>query len=137
MFYTIHHALVALVSSTDTGLMLRQAPFLTGPHALNRGFQSFMRDQGVEIPHAGLGMKPAKAGFWVGTDGRNITVMGRGEFENEYVIREYIRRKKKILEYNAMGMKHFVGDKGTSNKSCVHTLLDAHQFSFQALDKAR
>ena len=135
MFYTIHHALLALVGSTDTGLMLRLAPFITGPHALNRGFQSFMRDQGVVVPDGGSGAKPAKAGLWVGTDGRNITVMGRGEYENEYVVREYIRRGKKILEYQAMGMKHFGGDKATSNKSCVHTLLDAHRFSFQALDK--
>jgi hypothetical protein len=137
MFYTIHHALLALVGSSDTGLMLRNAPFITGPHALNRGFQSFIRDQGIEIPDSKPGKKPAKAGLWIGTDGRNITVMGRGEYENEYVIREYIRRGKKKQEYKVMGMQHFVGDKRTSNKSCVHTLLDAHYFSFQALDKAR
>ena len=117
-------------------MILGLAPELTGPRALNQGFQSFMRDKGQSVPSPGAGKKPAKAGLWVGTDDRNITVKGRGEYSNEYVFREYIKRHIKIKEYKIMDMKHFVGDQEKSYKSCLHTLLDAQQFSSKDLDQA-
>jgi len=46
MFYTIHHVLSNLVAAKDMGVILGLAPEITGPHALNRGFQSFMLDKG-------------------------------------------------------------------------------------------
>ena len=137
MFYTIHHVLSNLVAAKDTGVILGLAPEITGPHALNRGFQSFMLDRGQDIPFPGKRKKPAKAGLWVGTDDRNITVKGRGEYENEYVFREYIKRRIKIEEYKTMDMKHFVGDQEKSYKSCLHTLLDAQQFLSKDLNQAQ
>jgi len=131
MFYTILHVLQGLLSESDTGKI--SAPQITGPHALNRGFQSFMLDKGVKIRDQGIGIKPAKAGFYVGTDERSITVKGRGENENEYVEREYIRRRQKIAEYKAMGMKHFTGDNFKTNKSCMRTLWEAQQLSSKTL----
>ena len=108
-------------------MILGLAPEITGPHALNRGFQSFMLDRGQDIPIPGKRKKPAKAGLWVGTDDHNITVKGRGEYENEYIFREYIKRRIKIEEHKTMDMKHFVADQEESYKSCLHTLLDAQQ----------
>lgn len=133
MFYTIHHVLSELLYAPDIGFLLKRAPLVTGPHALNRGFQSFMADQGVTVPDAG--QRPAKAGLWVGTDHRSITVAGRAEHDNEYVQRESMKRKVKNKNYNEMGMVHFTkGDRSATNMSCMHTLLDAHLYSFQELD---
>lgn len=125
MFHTIHAVLHKVLDEMDTGSI--QAPQVTGPHALNRGFQFFMMDKGVKVKPPGAGKKPAKAGLWVGTDNRSITVAGVGENENEYVIRESIRRPDKIREYKAMGMSHFMHDGAVkSDKSCVRTLWDAY-----------
>ncbi len=126
MFYTIHDVLKSLLHAKDTGLI--KAPHVTGPHALHRGFQTFMLDHGIKVPDAVPGEKPAKAGMWIGTSNRSITVQGRGENENEYVHREFIRRVAKIKEYESMGMKHFTGDVTKTLKSCLQTLWQAQQF---------
>ena len=125
MFYTIQHVLSSLLQIQDTGMI--QAPQVTGPHALHRGFQAFRLDVGVRVPNAVPGEKPAKAGVWAGTDQRNITVCGVGENENEYVHREFIRRHKKIKEYATMGMTHFTGDMAKSERSCMQTLWQEQQ----------
>lgn len=125
MFYTIQHVLSSLLQIEDTGMI--RAPQVTGPHALHRGFQAFRWDVGVRVPDAVPGEKPAKAGVWIGTDQHNITVCGVGENENEYVHREFIRRKKKIKEYEAMGMTHFTGDMAKTDRSCMQTLWKKQQ----------
>jgi hypothetical protein len=89
-----------------------------------------MADQGVTVPDPDEG--PAKAGVWVGTDHRSITVVGRAEHDNEYVQRESMKRKVKHKNYNEMGMVHFTkGDRSATNMSCMHTLLDAHLYKFK------
>ena len=120
MFYTIQHVLSSLLQSKDTGMIL--APQVTGPWALHRGFQAFCWDAGVRVPNNVPGEKPARAGVWVGTDQRSITVRGIGEDENEYVHREFMRRRAKVKEYEAMGMTHFNNDVAKSNRSCMQTL---------------
>eukprot|EP00548_Thalassiothrix_antarctica_P020045 CAMPEP_0194183124 /NCGR_PEP_ID=MMETSP0154-20130528/29749_1 /TAXON_ID=1049557 /ORGANISM="Thalassiothrix antarctica, Strain L6-D1" /LENGTH=120 /DNA_ID=CAMNT_0038899879 /DNA_START=807 /DNA_END=1166 /DNA_ORIENTATION=+ len=120
MYYTIHQVLSQLLDIPDTGEV--SAPHITGPHALNRGFQYFMKDAGVKVEDGGVGKKPAKAGLWIGTYNRSITVKGVGEYENEYVYREHIRRKQKLKEYEAMGMKHFKMDTHATQKTCMRAL---------------
>lgn len=134
IYYTIHHVLAQLLAAKDIGYIL--APQVTGPHALNRGFQLFMKDNGIGVLNVGKGMKPAKAGLWVGTNNRSITVAGRGEDENEYVIREFIRRVRKIQEYKSMGMEHFTLENNKGQKSCMRTLWDVQQSSMEALANA-
>ena len=125
MFYAIQNVLTSLLLVEDTGNI--RAPFVTGPHALHRGFQAFRHDAGVKVPDILPGEKPAKAGVWIGTANRSITVCGIGENENEYVEREYIRRRKKTQQYEAMGMKHFTQDVAQSNKSCMQRLWNDQQ----------
>lgn len=125
MFYTIQHTLEKLLNVEDIGHM--RAPYVTGPHALHAGFQSFMKDAGVTLPNIVPGAKPAKAGIWVGTDNYTLTVAGIGEKENEYVEREYVRRHKKVKEYEQMGMKHFTEYKQKLNKRCVRAIWEAQR----------
>jgi hypothetical protein len=134
IYYTIHTVLAELLNAKDVGYIL--APQVTGPHALNRGFQLFMKDNGIGVPGVGKGKKPAKAGLWVGSSNRTITVAGRGEDENEYVIREFIKRERKIAEYKAMGMTHFTNENDKGQKSCLRTMWDVQQSSLDALANA-
>jgi hypothetical protein len=92
-----------------------------------------MNDGGVSVQDPGVGKKPAKAGVWVGTDHRSITVAGVGENENEYVFREYIKRYIKIKEYNKMGMEHFTREKNKTDKSCMRALWEAQAHSREQL----
>lgn len=131
MFYTIHSVLSKLLNEKDTGGIY--APYTTGPHALNTGFQHFMKDKGVTVTDGGAGKKPAKAGLWVGTNDRSITVAGVGENENEFVIREYIRSDKKLKSYHAMGIEHFSKDMKKSGKSCMQILWDTQADSLKKL----
>jgi hypothetical protein len=143
MYYTIQHALSNILTRivpSDSPLQ-RNAPFVTGPHALNKGFQSFMADKGISIADAGVGKKPARAGLWIGTDDRSIRVVGIGENENEYVIREFIRRSKKLKDYKKMNMQHFLQPNSQQQqhedydnssqvyfpKSCLHQIYDKFQ----------
>jgi hypothetical protein len=132
IYYTIHSVLAELLDAQDVGYIL--APFVTGPQALHRGFQLFMKDAGVEV-RSGIGTKPAKAGLWVGSNNRTITVVGKGEDENEYVIREAIRRERKMAEYASMGMKHFSAENEIGQKSCLRTMWDAQQRSHETMPK--
>jgi hypothetical protein len=95
-----------------------------------------MKDNGIGVQSPGIGKKPAKAGLWVGTNNRTITVAGRGENENEYVIREVIRRELKIAEYASMGMKHFSNENDKGQKSCLRTMWDVQRSSLEALANA-
>ena len=135
MFYAIQHVLSKLLQSQDTGLI--RAPHVTGPHALHRGFQTFCWDVGVRVPDVGKGQKPVKAGLWVGTDQRSITVRGIGEEENEYVRREFIQRYLKIKEYETMGMTHFRNDVSESHRSCMQTLWQKQQLLAKQRDPVR
>jgi hypothetical protein len=134
MYYTIQHALSNILTKIvpRKSSMQKHAPYFTGPHALNKGFQSFMADKGIHVPDAGVGKKPAKAGLWVGTDERSIRVVGIGENENEYVIREYVRRNQKLEAYDRMGMQHFLQQQTSDSQikmhpssSCFHRVYDS------------
>ena len=101
------------------------AAFVTGPHALLFGYGNFRRDVGVSVPRTIPGNKCVKAGDYTGTDGRNITVVGIGENEKEFVIREAIPRFKKMKEYETMGMKHFTTQTQQANgKSCLAAIRE-------------
>jgi len=132
MFYTIHHVLSVLLDANDVGTLY--APQVTGPHALNKGFQYFMADKGIVVTDGGVGYKPAKAGLWVGTDDRSITVAGVGENENEYVHREYIKRRKKMQNYHALGMEHFTKEMSKSDKSCMRVLWETRFDSLKKME---
>jgi hypothetical protein len=105
IYYTIHSVLAELLDAQDVGYIL--APLVTGP----------------------------QAGLWVGSNNRTITVVGKGEDENEYVIREAIRRERKMAEYASMGMKHFSAENEIGQKSCLRTMWDAQQRSHETMPK--
>jgi len=129
MYYTMQHVILNVLQATDVGTI--SAPFITGPHALHKGFQTFMRDGGVKVTPAGTGYKPAKAGLWKGTANHSLTVVGIGEKQNEYVEREYIHRTKKKQHYAAMGMRHFTEESSKQDTSCVQVLRQAKDYYFQ------
>lgn len=123
LFYAIHDALISLLQAPDVAGI--NAAYNTGPHALYRGFQAFMRDAGVEIPHIHRGDGAVEAGTYVGTDGRSITVVGSPSTQNELVMREAIRRGEKIKEYRKMSMTHFTQDaKRSSGVSMLRALYE-------------
>ena len=53
MHYTIHYVLYEVLHEVlyapEICFLLTDAHFVAGPHALHRGFQSFMADQGVIV----------------------------------------------------------------------------------------
>jgi hypothetical protein len=108
MYYTIQHALLNILSQLDVRNM--KAPYVTGPHALLHGYATFMADNSNNpiVPRTVPGNKCVKAGIYKGTNNRSITVVGVGENEKEFVIREAIPRSHKMKEYAQMGMKHFL-----------------------------
>jgi hypothetical protein len=126
MYYAIQHALLNVLQQLDTSKM--NAAYITGPHALLNGYSTFRKDAGVTVPRTVPGNKCIKAGEWVGTHNRSITVVGIGENGKEYVIREAIPRPKKIVEYEKMGMKHFMGEKtDQKERICLSAIYHAQQ----------
>ena len=129
IFYAIHSTLANLLTVEDISAI--NAPFVSGPHALHRGFQLFMADNNITVANVVAGEKPAKAGTWVGTDFHTLTVRGIGENENEYVSREAIRRMPKMKEYAKMGMRHFTSysdQKAGYKQSCRQQLWQAREY---------
>jgi Glycosyltransferase sugar-binding region containing DXD motif len=125
MYYALHHATLKLLAQSDT--KRTNAALVTGPHALHRAFQDFCEDAGVHIDPQGVGYKPVKAGVYKGTNGRSITVVGRGEFEGEYITREMISLPLKKKQYAKMNMSSFHEDRlQASGQSCLSALYQYH-----------
>jgi hypothetical protein len=125
MYYALHHATLKLLAQADT--KRTNAALVTGPHALHRAFQAFCEDAGVHIDPQGVGYKPVKAGIYKGTNDRSITVVGRGEFEGEYITREMMSLPLKKKQYAKMNMSSFHEDRlQASGQSCLSALYQYH-----------
>ncbi|CAB9520580.1 glycosyltransferase [Seminavis robusta] len=125
MYYAIQHATHKIMAQEDTKQI--NAALVTGPHALHRAFQDFCKDAGIRMDPQGVGFKPVKAGIWQGTNGRSITVVGRGELEGEYITREMMSLHLKKKQYAKMGMSSFREDKmQSSGQSCMAALFQYH-----------
>ena len=126
MYYAIHHALTKVMAQVDTGRI--NAALVTGPHALHRAYQDFRHDGGgVHVDPQGVGYKPVWAGVFAGTHHRSITVVGKGEFEGEYVQREMMSLPLKKKQYAKMNMTSFRDDKNqASGQSCLSALFHNH-----------
>lgn len=122
IFYAIQRSLANLLTVPDTGEI--DASIATGPIALHWAFVDFRRDVGVKVRGPKF-KKVVTAGFYEGTQNRTVTVIGKGLWDsNEWVIRETINRKRKIVQYEKMGMTHHQRDKlNPSNHSCYHAIL--------------
>jgi mannosyltransferase OCH1-like enzyme len=120
LYYTIQRSLLKLLDADDTGNF--NAALLTGPHALHKGYTQFMKDADVII--ALPKTKPIKAGLFVGTNNRSVTVIGLGgKQSNEFVKREEITRGEKVKNYKEMNMTHNQDDKNhPSGHSCFSKL---------------
>jgi hypothetical protein len=126
MYYSIQYALSNILNSMDISKMY--AASITGPRALLDGYATFRADAGDIVPRSIKGNKCVKAGLYNGTDGRSITVVGIGERESEYIIREAIRRESKIQEYSQMGMKHFTKERVGVDGSSGSKICLSHMF---------
>jgi Glycosyltransferase sugar-binding region containing DXD motif len=125
MYYALHHATLKVLAQVDTKRI--NAALVTGPHALHRAFQDFCKDAGVHIDPQGVGYKPVKAGIYKGTNAMSITVVGRGEFEGEYVTREMMSLQLKKKQYAKMNMSSFHEDRlQSSGQSCLSALYQYH-----------
>ena len=124
MGYAVHHALLNLLYASDTGSIA--AAVTTGPHALHRAFQHFRQDVGVQVDPVASGYQPVSKGHFVGTHNRTIRVVGKAEYQNEYINRDVLRHKK-LGEYSKMSMTHFQQDKkNRTGQSCLSAMLDLH-----------
>lgn len=121
MFYAVQTSLAKLLQAPDTGRI--NAAFVTGPHALHEAFRYFRRDAGIHVDPATGNNKPVRAGHFLGTQNRSVTVVGKAEEQNEYVRRDVLGALKRN-EYRKMGIRHFQDDMEahTSNKSCIQSL---------------
>lgn len=108
MYYAIQHSLLNIYNLVNTRDVY--APSLTGPHALHEAYRDYRRDAGDEVTPLGQGYKPVWRGTFIGTHNTTITVVGHGEKEAEWVIRESLRIHLKRAEYSLMGMRHFKDD---------------------------
>jgi len=131
MYYAIHASMLHILESPDTGMI--QAPAVTGPHALHKGFVHYRMDVGVHVPLFGPGEKCVWKGVFAGTDNTTIRVEGKGENENEYVRREAITRGHKRKEYDMLNMTHFSDNLKPSGHSCLAVLYHAKEDSRRRL----
>lgn len=105
MYYAIQHSLLNLMQAEDT--IRIGAHVKTGPHALHRAYIDFRKDAGVIVDKLGTGSKPVWSGTFAGTNNRSVTVVGKGENENQYITRLAINPSIRKRDYRKMGMVHF------------------------------
>jgi hypothetical protein len=103
-------------------------PLATGPQALHEAFTDFMWDARVKVPFHGHGNAVA-AGYFVGTNGRSIRVVGTGKNQDEYILREAIDRRPKKKLYKTMNMTYFL-DRQRNGRSCQSVMFEARNSSF-------
>ena len=131
MYYTIHSALLQILQVQDTGTI--PAALTTGPHALHAGFIQYRKDVGIHVPFFAKGQKCVWRHIFEGTHNTTIRVEGVGEDENQFVIREKIRRSEKQKQYDVLGMKHFLEDKEPTSQSCLSLIHHAREDSRRRL----
>jgi hypothetical protein len=124
MYYALQHSMANLLKAPDTGTI--PAAAFTGPHALHAAYMSFRKDAGEFVEAWGAGKMPVRAGHYLGSYNRSVTVLGVASNQNEYINRDVLGNAKK-REYRKMGMRHFQEDKKhATGKSCLSSLLDLH-----------
>ncbi len=125
MYYAIQHTLQNLLEADDT--LKSGAHLKSGPHALHAAYIAFRRDVNILVDPVGTGYKPVWSGKFVGTNNRTITVVGKGENENEYVQRMGINAMTRMRDYKKMGMTHFstfhAPNARTSGQTCYDAML--------------
>jgi Glycosyltransferase sugar-binding region containing DXD motif len=120
MWYAVQQSVANLLQAKDTGLTA--VAMKTGPHALHNAFALFMKDAGVQVGHSQS--KSIRAGVYVGTRNRSITVAGDGDNSDEIVERDVFHGTKK-RHYRKMNMTHFRDDlKQSSNRSCLSLMYE-------------
>jgi hypothetical protein len=123
MFYAVQSTLQNLLEAEDT--LKIGAHVKSGPHALHAAFVAFRRDANVLVDPLGTGFKPVWSGKFMGTNNRTITVVGKGENENEYVKRMAVDAFTKTRDYRRMGMTHFSAFTAPNAKKSGQTCYDA------------
>jgi hypothetical protein len=128
LWYAIQYGILNLLRSDDTGKT--SAALATGPHALHQAFMSFVADGPIgggrrrRIDPALPGNRPVRAGTYLGTGNRSVTVLGTAEDHREIVDRDVLRGTKRA-EYARMAMRHFQDDKKRpTGRSCLSLLLE-------------
>ena len=129
MWYAHHQALQNLLEVSNLGRI--RVAHVTGPHALHQAFQRFVQenpdsDHSITLAPLGPGQKPVKAGVYRGNSGRTVTILGRGEQQNEYVNRDVLRRSK-FREYEKMHMQHFSQELVPTNTTSSRTVMSCRQ----------
>lgn len=128
MWYALETALLNLYTyAPDTAVL--PAALYTGPHALHKAFQRFMKDVGVDVPAIAKGVKPVRAGVYTGTRKRSITVIGVAENQNQYINRDVLGSAK-LKDYESMGMTLHQSDaknnKRKTGRKCWQNVLDRY-----------
>lgn len=122
MWYSVNRALQNIWDLADTGRF--SAAMVTGPHALHQAYIDFRADVGEHVDQAEPGRKPVFAGKFVGSKNYTVTVIGRGEDQNEYVHRDLLGARRKQAAYKRMYMRHFQQDKRfATGRSCLSAVL--------------
>lgn len=121
MYYVVQNSLLNLLEAEDTKKI--GAHVMTGPHALHRAYIDFRADVGERVDRLGTGYKPVWSGKFFGTNNRTVTVVGKGENENQYVQRLAVDPIVRKIDYRKMGMTHF--SKFTETKESGLSCLDA------------
>jgi hypothetical protein len=123
MYYAVQHSLLNLLEADDTKKI--GAHLKTGPHALHRAYIDFRADAGASVDPLGTGFKPVWSGKFFGTNNRSLTVVGKGENENQYVQRLAVDPIVRKVDYRKMGMTHFSKFTEPHSKKSGLTCLDA------------
>lgn len=103
IFYSIQVSL-ANILGVPNNLKL-DASQITGPMALLGGLMQFTKDGGYMVH------KPVRQGLYTGSFNHTVRLEGRGRNESDgIIVREAIRRGKKVQMYGTMNMTHFLDD---------------------------
>ena len=127
LYYTIQQILYKVYEQKDTGKI--SAPGFSGPHALARGFQRFLKEGGYSGYEANCDSyqsyeeEPCVLNkTYVGVDGWTVTVVGDPLNADTLVERDAVAKKLDL--YSKMNMTHFDVErngKGTGY-SCMNAL---------------
>lgn len=123
MFYAIHMTLQNLFEAGD--MLIRSVHMKSGPLALQEALTRFRADADGLVDPFGPGTKQVWGGSIQGTNNRTITVVGRGDDDNEYVQRMAIDVFTRERDYTRMGMRHFPAFMEPKAKKSGETCYDA------------
>ena len=129
MYYAIQYSLLNLLELQDT--LQVGAQYKTGPHVLHTAYREYRYDYDgmYKVEPILPGLKPIKAGTYRGTYNTTIRVVGIGEKQNQYIIRQAIPERKRQQDYTKMGITHFskytsYKNGKTSNITCINSILN-------------